>query len=334
MDTYERGSNNSAYGCRYVDPCTSPPGSAASLDVVTFANGTTGPLQKTISGHRSKVNLSWKPAAGMLVYATYSEGFRPGGFNRGQGIVNPQSPFKGKLTISPFFDTDTLKNYELGWKTSWLDRRVQFNGAVYEEHWNDVQLSIFDPSLWSNQIFTANGPSYRVRGFEGELVMKATRNLTIMSSFAWNSSSQVNAPSIIGDDGSVLQLFPTPGIGSSLAQAPPFQGNIRARYEFSLGDFDAHWQVAMQHTAHSYASVITVGAFEPGNQNQAPYTTYDAGIGISSDVFDLELYGQNLTDTRAQVYENGFDFVHLVTPNRPRTVGVRASYHFKGGSSR
>ena len=42
----------------------------------------------------------------------------------------------------------------------------------------------------------------------------------------------------------------------------------------------------------------------------------------------MEFYGENLTDTRAQLYVNGFDFVHLVTVNRPRTLGLRLAYKF------
>jgi iron complex outermembrane receptor protein len=326
MDTYERGSNNSAYGCRGIPQCET---GSSSLDLVTFADGTTGPLQKTFSGHKSKANLSWKFGDSKLLYFTYSEGFRPGGFNRGQGVINPGSPLYGKFTVPTSFDTDNLKNFELGWKTTWLDHTLQFNGAIYEEKWSSVQLDIFDPTLYGNQLFTTNGPDYRVRGLEGELVWKANDHLTLTSSFAWNSSAQVNDPQLVGNDGNAVSLFPTAGIGSPLAQAPPFQGNLRARYEFRVGDFDAHWQVAAQHTGHSFASVITVGGFEPPNQPQEPYTTYDASAGLSRGPWSVELYGQNLSDTRAQLYVNGFDSVHVITINRPRTFGLKVRYHLK-----
>ena len=57
-----------------------------------------------------------------------------------------------------------------------------------------------------------------------------------------------------------------------------------------------------------------------------PLTT---AAGIAADAWDVELYGENLTDMRAQLYVNdGFTSVHLVTPNRPRTLGVRFGYRF------
>jgi iron complex outermembrane recepter protein len=61
----------------------------------------------------------------------------------------------------------------------------------------------------------------------------------------------------------------------------------------------------------------------------APYTTYDASLGATKDAWNVELFGQNLSDTRAQLYVNdGFTSVHLVTPNHPRTLGVRIGHRF------
>ena len=325
MDTYELGSKNSAYGCRGEATGTCSVGDE-SLDALG--------LRKSYSGHKSKVNLSWKLADEILLYATYSEGFRPGGFNRGTGVLTANSPLFGIFSVPLSYAPDTLKNKEIGWKATWMDRRLQFNGAIYQEDWYNVQTSIFDPALYGSQIFVTNGPNYRVRGVEGDVIFKPTEHLTINSSAAWNSSTQMNDPSLLGNAGNVVSLVPTEGIGSTLANSPPFQGNIRARYETSLGDYATYGQVGAQHSAHSYASIITQGAFESPRQNQEAYTTYDAAIGVKRDAWGAELYGENLRDTRAQLYVNGFDFVHLVTVNRPRTIGVRISYRFKGDSNR
>ncbi len=327
METYEKGSNNSAYGCRNLDPTSGCSGSS-SLDIVTFADGSKGPLQKTFSGHRDKINLKWDVAEGKMLYATYSEGFRPGGFNRGQGVINSYSPLFGVFTVPVSFDTDDLLNYEIGWKTTWLEQTLQLNGAIYEEKWESVQLAIFDPSLYGNQVFSTNGPDYRVRGLETEVVWRATEQLTVNSSFAWNDSEQTNDPQLIGNDGVAVSLFPTAGRGSPLAQSPKFQGNIRARYDFVVSGFDAHWQIGAQHVTHSYASVVTVGSPLPYNQRQEGYTTYDATAGIEKGAWALEFYGQNLSDKRAELYVNPFDFVLAVTTNRPRTFGMKLSYQF------
>ena len=67
-----------------------------------------------------------------------------------------------------------------------FDHRLQFNGAVYDEEWSNVQLQIYDAVLYGNSGFTVNGPNYRVRGVEGDVVFRITEQLTLNSSFAWN----------------------------------------------------------------------------------------------------------------------------------------------------
>src|SRR6202000_1231526 len=141
-------------------------------DPCTAADGIFKPFNESQvnPGHKSKVTLSWKPLSDLMVYATYSEGFRPGGFNRGMGILSTSSPLYGKFTIPAFYNSDQLKNYEIGWKSAWFEHRLQFNGAVYQENWSNVQLGIYDPTLYGNAEFIVNGPNYRVRGVEQETI--------------------------------------------------------------------------------------------------------------------------------------------------------------------
>jgi iron complex outermembrane recepter protein len=324
MPTYEQGSVNTIYGCRYGNPMTS----LGCTDYGVRYEGTpyshnlnADNLKKTYSGHKGKVNLSWKATDGVLLYATYSEGFRPGGFNKGQGFVPKSSPLYGVFTVPVSYDTDSLKNKEIGWKTTLFNHRLQFNGAIYQEDWSNVQLSIYEPLIYGNLVFSANGPSYRVRGAETNLTFKVNEGLTLMGSAAWNSSSQTSTASVIGNNSQKIALYPTEGLGSELANAPPLQFNLRARYEWNFDDYNAWIQGAGQHTAHSYASVIV-----PINYEQEPYSTYDASAGIGRGSWTVEAFGQNLTDTRAQLYKNSNDFVLFTTVNRPRILGFRVSY--------
>jgi outer membrane receptor protein involved in Fe transport len=69
-----------------------------------------------------------------MIYATFSKGFRPGGVNRnGGGTIPPYQP-------------DFLKNYEIGWKTTWFDNRLRFNGAFFREDWSNFQFSYLGPN--------------------------------------------------------------------------------------------------------------------------------------------------------------------------------------------
>jgi iron complex outermembrane receptor protein len=318
FDNYDRGQSDSVYGCRNINPCAPPNG---IFDLFNFS--------QTNSGHKSKVNLSWKPLDSVMLYATYSEGFRPGGFNQGVGLVPPSSPLYGKFSVPRFYDSDTLKNYEIGWKTQLFDHRLQFNGAVYDEEWSNVQLQIYDAVLYGNSGFTVNGPNYRVRGVEGDVVFRVTDQLTLNSSFAWNRSEQVNEPSLVAN-GTTISLFPTRGVGSPLANAPPFQGNLRLRYEVPMFNYLWHAQAGAQHTDHSYADVINIGTIAPPDYELAPYTTYDAAAGVAKDAWSAEFFAENLTDTRAQLFISSASFQTLTTTNRPRVMGVRFSYKFGG----
>jgi outer membrane receptor protein involved in Fe transport len=228
-----------SFGC-YEDgppPCTGN----ASFNSNLTAEG----LNQTYSGFRSRFNLSWKIADDILVYYTWSQGFRPGGFNRSSSL-HLNNTYATPLSFAP----DTLTNNEVGWKTQWIDHRLQFNGAVYQEDWKNVQVQFFDPEAGlGNLNFTANGPDYRVRGVETQLIARVTSGLTITGSAAWNSSDLVNSPYLIGVNGQPITSIPNPygQTGSPLAQSPPFEGNLRARYEFAVNDYKAFLQIGGNH---------------------------------------------------------------------------------------
>jgi hypothetical protein len=111
--------------------------------------------------------------------------------------------------------------------------------------------------------------------------------------------------------------------GSSLAQSPPFQGSIRARYEVSFGDYTGFVQVAASHQAHSYSATGNIVVYD-----QPSYTIYDASLGVAKNAWNVQAYAQNLTDARADLFSNDNQFVQAETVNRPRTVGVRLGYKF------
>ena len=314
IDTNAHGYSVGSSGC-YADgppPCTGN---------ILLANDLTAlHLDQTYTGFRSRANISWKIADDLLVYYTWSQGFRPGGFNRGSSL-HVNGTYQTPIGYAP----DTLVNNEFGWKTQWFDKRLQVNGAVYQEDWKDVQVTLFDPGELGNLNFTTNGPNYRVRGAEAEFTARATHGLTITGTAAWNSSSLVNSPFLIGLSGQPVTSIPNPygKTGSPLAQSPPFQGSIRARYEATFNDYTGFVQVAASHQAHSYSATGNIVVFD-----QPSFTIYDASLGVSKGAWNAQAYAQNLTDTRADLFSNDNQFVPAETVNRPRTVGVRLGFKF------
>jgi iron complex outermembrane receptor protein len=316
FDNTEVGSTGGSFGC-YVGYTTTVPCTTSS----TVVNLDAQHLHSTYSGFKSRANLSWKITDDALLYYTWSQGFRPGGFNPSTKLV-----LNGTFEVPQKFAPDTLINNELGWKTQWFDRRVEFNGAVYQEDWKNVQVQFFDPQGGlSNLTFETNGPNYRIRGIETSLIARVTHGLTLTGAASWNSSNQTNSPYLVNVSGQPITSIPNPygPLNSPLAQSPPFQANLRARYEFTVNDYHAFWQVGGIHQAHSYSATGNVEAYD-----QPGFTTYEASLGVGKDAWLVQLHGENITDARYVTFINSDQFVKEDFVGRPRTVGLSYSYKF------
>ena len=80
-----------------------------------------------------------------MLYYTWSQGFRPGGFNRGSKHTQPDASGLYQYATPATYSPDTLTNNELGFKTEFFDHRLQLNGAVYQEDWKNTIVEFFDP---------------------------------------------------------------------------------------------------------------------------------------------------------------------------------------------
>ncbi len=173
-----------------------------------------------------------------------------------------------KLYCSPKgYASDNLTNNELGWKTEFFAHRLQWNGAVYQENWNNVQIDVFDPGVLGNAGFSTNGPNYRIRGLETSIVALITEGLTAQGGASWNTSRQINSPYLIANNPQLLNNRGEQGrvrsahlasqnvygpIGGPSANSPPIQFNVRLRYEWTMNSYNSFVQVGATHTGHSF----------------------------------------------------------------------------------
>ena len=353
MDTFEKGSKGGSYGCRpgglyAFTPGADPTVCDSGLNLDTFAvplgndrySDTRVGLHKTYKGFRSRANLSWKFMPDGLLYYTWSQGFRPGGFNRASGFVSAgQSPLKGVFLTPIGFAPDQLTNNEIGFKTQWLDRRLQINGTYYREDWKNAQIGLFDPGVLGNLTFTTNGPDYRVKGFELEVSAVVVRGLTVSLSGAWNQGELTNTPTLFGKGGTPIN-FEALGLhnpygekGSPLAQSPPFQGNAQVRYEMPVLDYNAFIQASAIHRGHV---ITTTDKLQTNpvdgstiSYDLPSYTSYDGAIGVSKDAWTVQLYGENITDKRAITFATFAQRIREDTVIRPRTISIKVGYKFQ-----
>ncbi|WP_374408070.1 TonB-dependent receptor [Pelagerythrobacter sp.] len=257
-----------------------------------------------------KGTLTWTPTRDLLFYGTYSEGFRPGLLNRPGGAQGP-----GGFTVPFELDTDDVKNYEIGWKTEILDRQLRLNGSVFYVDITDLQTTIFDPSI-TNLFFSDNAANAEIMGIEADFTY---------APYSLPGLSVSGALSILDTEVTEV-LTPTDDVveGSDLAYAPSFQGNLRVRYEWDLSDaVGAFVQPQVSYSGSKFTDIIQINRLKLES-----YTLVDLALGVETENYRVELYGQNLFDKRAQIAGN-FNFDRArITVNRPLTVGVRATYSY------
>jgi iron complex outermembrane recepter protein len=355
-DTSEVGSSVGSFGCQVIfNPMAPNPCLNHSFG---FVNINSEGLDRTFSGFRSRANLSWKVTEEALLYYTWSQGFRAGGFNReafpptgnspltkGPDPSQAQASAHGGWTPPQVFAPDSLTNNELGWKTRWFDHRVQWNGAIYQEDWDQAQIVVFANEVINNGEIL-NGGNYRVRGVETSGVAHLTTGLSIEAGAAWNHSELVKEATFLWADGTPIDFgtlqtargrrVSNPGgvLGSPLAGAPPFQASIRARYEFPFNGYNAFAQIGAVHQSHSLSTTDQLRLDLQGNSiayDLPAFTTYDAALGAGKDAWLVQVYAENLTDTRAELYANYAQWYKAIRVSRPRTIGLRLTYKF--GSS-
>lgn len=271
---------------------------------------------RTDSGVIFKGNLTFKPNDDMLFYGTYSEGYRPGGFNR-IGQLAGGTPQKPKVAIPFGYDTDQVKNFELGAKMTLFDRRVVLNLAAYHIKWTDIQVAVYDPQLFF-LTFAANCCDAKISGIEGDLTVQPVEGLTFNAAASYNDS-QLTRATVSGQAlGGIIPL------GSQLALSPKFQGNARVRYEHQMASgLTAYGQAGLHHVGSSHTS-INVNVDYP----LPAYTTADIAAGIEKDQWGATLFVENLTDARPAVFINASDRVARTTTIRPRTMGLRVSFQY------
>ncbi len=343
---------------------------SATSSVLNVPNGTQPVkgfginLRKSESGFKSRANLTWHVTPDMLAYFTWSQGFRPGGFNRTKTLLDGTVKLASvapagaggvdKQFYKPSgYDSDNLTNYEVGFKTEWLDHRLQINTSLYQMDWKNAQLVLFDPVHLGNTTFVVNGPSYRVKGLEVQVNARLTDQLTLQGSGVWNRSKQTDAPCLIANrataTGAVVgqcitqvnglpYTNPYGVLGTSPAFSPAQQYNARLRYDWNAGELKAfasagmNFQGSMRNQPASYPDGNDP-AYNPPTTTllrytMASYTTYDATIGIAKDAWTMQLTGNNLSNNDASMHTSSGQFIKSEVPLRPRVVTLQLGYKF------
>jgi len=279
------------------------------------------------SGQTYKASLSWTPSENSLIYVQWAEGFRPGEplVRQNPALFDPEGTgfyeaLDGKrIPIRDQTDPDTLDSYEIGFKGSFANNRINLSGAVYHIDWEGLPVFTFikhkvDPNLTGRTIVNAGKSTSQGIELESRILLRD--NLLLDLSASYNESK-------LAEDGALGEK------GDDLPGSADFNFTAGLEYAFSLLDHSSYVRV-------DYSYLSEFDTYLPGEAKSA-VTPSSGGYGLVNlkggvevgDV-DLSLYVKNLTDAD--------DFTWLATdfslagPRgfrlRPRTIGVNVSYGF------
>lgn len=262
---------------------------------------------RSFSGVTPKLSVQYQfDDEGPLIYALYSEGFRPGGVNTTNFLT-----IKASRTT---FDPDRLLNYEVGAKGEFLDRRLVLRTAAFFDLWDNIQSDQYRPS---GLAYTANVGDAHIRGMEAEAAYDWPFGLSFQANALYSAPkfTRVN-PDFAGQ------------LGSGLPGAPRWSGGVLFRYERSL------------------AGELKLRLVGRANYVGPARLTFDPTLSARTDpVVDSELLAElirrrvsgglfitNPTNASSNTfaYGNPFTFgqVRQTTPQRPRTIGLRLAASF------
>ncbi len=281
-----------------------------------------------------------------MVYALYSEGFRPGGTNRGRGL-----PF-----FPNEFNADYLENIEFGVKSVLAEGKVRLNATYFDMTWKDYMLEMIDPSSvkcglpnakpepncsqpWQKVV--ANVGDASSSGLEINLDVAPNENVT------WG----INATFLDATVDEDLPATITVPAGSRLPLSPEIKASAHFTYEFPVNwmngaansayvRFQTSYVGDMLNQVEPYEYIIGFadGVYLGGNPApqflQPAYGISDIKFGVSGDDWTVQLFVNNVTDERAVLYDNPNELERFFagwarqTINRPREYGIRFTKSF------
>ncbi len=253
-----------------------------------------------------KVSLAYKPTEDAMFYATVGRGFRSGGFNATD-------------TLGRVFKAEKTTNFEVGFKTSWFNRMLSFNGAAFWTNYDNRQEFILIANEGAQAL--VNIPKSRVKGLEFELAARPMEGLDLQASLGLLDSE------VREFDGTNYGFPPgTKFVGNQLPFAYGWSYALAAQYRVPVyRDFDLVARV-------DYSAKGDMAWHLDGFDTQDPVHLVNARLSLENEHFRFTLWAENLFNEKynaefiANQWSGGIaDFRY---PGKPRRYGVNATYRF------
>lgn len=266
-----------------------------------------------------KLNATFQVTDDVMTYATYSEGFRAGGTNA----------LRDNSVLPSEYNPDKLKNYELGLKSEWFDSSVRANLVAYHMEWDDIQIQVNDPTIFSLGII--NFSQAEIDGFEADLSWLPATGWELNANFAVINAEISQDNVIYTPDGSLV--IADVSSGTQLPIAPENKGNVSVQYTFAQPLLNAEpfvllewsWVGDSVNSLDGTESII----FTQGATNQPAYDIGNLRMGLDAQQWSATLYVSNITDELAEeFFNNRWGTPQRVSVNRPRTIGLNLRWKF------
>jgi len=277
------------------------------------------------TGVTPKYLLEYQVTPDLLAYASVAKGFREGGNN----IALPPGPPPGGcdqdlanlgVSASQFatFKSDSLWNYEVGVKSSFLDRRFTLNASGFVINWDKIQQQISLPRCGYG--VTGNSGAARSTGFELEFSGRPLPELTLGLGFGYEDARITEQA--LGDPQAV---------GSPVYQVPGITIASNAEYERHLtSEWSGFTRVDYSHVGESWSA----NNAQVNPLKRPAYDIADVRLGVRNERYEFVAFVKNLTNEHANLGDAILIGAQIPGQprfliNRPLTAGVEARVRFK-----
>jgi len=199
-----------------------------------------------------RVALAWKPGDDIMLFGSFSTGFKSGGFQgRGTSDASVREPF----------GPENAETYELGLKSTFLDGRFQLNPTVFHTDFDDLQVVELlrpagSPPGTTASLVTQNAANAEIDGVELEYSWYPVEGLTFRGAFTWLDAEFIEffaPPGFENTSGADL----TDRAGNKLLKSPEFSMSQLVRYEWPVDAWRGHFiaQGEYVHVDKQFSSV-------------------------------------------------------------------------------
>jgi outer membrane receptor protein involved in Fe transport len=304
--------------------------------LVQFAPSRIGSGVSGSDGFVYKANASYKFREGLLVYGTFSTGYRIGGPNTVAKCILPLGPGQNVCALPNelFYGPDKTYNKEIGIRGTFFDNRLTVNANVYHIVWKDLQVG--SQTVNGAAGITTNASAAVTKGFEFNGTAKITDNFSLAATYAYTDAKLTeDSPGLI----TVNRVKFDALAGDRLPGSQKHAGSLIATYNRPIAD-DAELTLNWALTYHG--DVYTKTGNRGFGEVIPDYWLNRASANVRYGRYDFGVYATNIFNVYA-VSSVGNDFSKSGVQNKdfgisrryysysvvtPRTVGFEARVHF------